>query len=62
MPDEQADDVRERQWGYVGWSTRLSILARYDESALRARQGIALDPGFDAIETVYGMGYRWLAD
>ena len=20
---------------------------------------LALDPGFDAIETVYGMGYRW---
>jgi two-component system OmpR family response regulator len=22
----------------------------------------AVDPGFDAIETVYGMGYRWLGD
>ncbi|HZW59616.1 MAG TPA: proteobacterial dedicated sortase system response regulator [Woeseiaceae bacterium] len=22
----------------------------------------AIDPGFDAIETVYGMGYRWLGD
>ncbi len=22
----------------------------------------AIDPGFDAIETVYGMGYRWLSD
>jgi two-component system OmpR family response regulator len=26
------------------------------------RKFIALDPDFDAIETVYGMGYRWLAD
>ena len=25
------------------------------------RKFIAIDPGFDAIETVYGMGYRWLA-
>jgi two-component system OmpR family response regulator len=24
------------------------------------RKFIAVDPGFDAIETVYGMGYRWL--
>ena len=22
----------------------------------------ALDPGFDAIETVYAMGYRWVED
>jgi two-component system OmpR family response regulator len=26
------------------------------------RKFLAVDPGFDAIETVYGMGYRWLAD
>ncbi len=26
------------------------------------RKFLAIDPGFDAIETVYGMGYRWLAD
>jgi two-component system, OmpR family, response regulator len=26
------------------------------------RKFIVLDPGFDAIETVYGMGYRWLAE
>ena len=26
------------------------------------RKFIAIDAGFDAIETVYGMGYRWLAD
>jgi two-component system OmpR family response regulator len=26
------------------------------------RKFVALDPGFDAIETVYGMGYRWLAE
>jgi two-component system OmpR family response regulator len=26
------------------------------------RKFIAIDPGFDAIETVYGMGYRWLGD
>jgi two-component system OmpR family response regulator len=26
------------------------------------RKFLALDPNFDAIETVYGMGYRWLAD
>ena len=25
------------------------------------RKFLATDPGFDAIETVYGMGYRWLA-
>jgi len=25
------------------------------------RKFVAIDPGFDAIETVYGMGYRWLA-
>jgi len=25
------------------------------------RKFIAIDPDFDAIETVYGMGYRWLA-
>jgi len=24
------------------------------------RKFLAIDPGFDAIETVYGMGYRWL--
>jgi two-component system OmpR family response regulator len=26
------------------------------------RKFLAVDSGFDAIETVYGMGYRWLAD
>jgi two-component system, OmpR family, response regulator len=26
------------------------------------RKFAAVDPGFDAIETVYGMGYRWLAE
>lgn len=26
------------------------------------RKFIAIDPAFDAIETVYGMGYRWLVD
>ncbi len=26
------------------------------------RKFIAVDAGFDAIETVYGMGYRWLTD
>lgn len=26
------------------------------------RKFMAVDPDFDAIETVYGMGYRWLAD
>jgi two-component system OmpR family response regulator len=26
------------------------------------RKFIAIDPDFDAIETVYGMGYRWLVD
>ncbi len=26
------------------------------------RKFAAIDPGFDAIETVYGMGYRWLGD
>ena len=26
------------------------------------RKFIAIDAGFDAIETVYGMGYRWLTD
>jgi two-component system OmpR family response regulator len=23
------------------------------------RKFLAIDPAFDAIETVYGMGYRW---
>lgn len=26
------------------------------------RKFVAIDPAFDAIETVYGMGYRWLVD
>ena len=26
------------------------------------RKFVAIDPDFDAIETVYGMGYRWIAD
>lgn len=26
------------------------------------RKFVAIDPGFDAIETVYGMGYRWLSE
>ncbi|HNP37653.1 MAG TPA: proteobacterial dedicated sortase system response regulator [Woeseiaceae bacterium] len=26
------------------------------------RKFVAIDPDFDAIETVYGMGYRWLGD
>ncbi|MFQ5610108.1 MAG: proteobacterial dedicated sortase system response regulator [Woeseiaceae bacterium] len=26
------------------------------------RKFVAIDPAFDAIETVYGMGYRWLTD
>jgi two-component system OmpR family response regulator len=26
------------------------------------RKFAAVDPGFDSIETVYGMGYRWLTD
>ena len=43
---EQGGSIRERQWGYVGWTTILNILGRSDEAALRARQGIALDPSF----------------
>ena len=26
------------------------------------RKFVAIDPGFESIETVYGMGYRWLTD
>ena len=26
------------------------------------RKFVAVDPTFDAISTVYGMGYRWLTD
>ena len=26
------------------------------------RKFVAIDEDFDAIETMYGMGYRWLAD
>jgi two-component system OmpR family response regulator len=26
------------------------------------RKFLAVDPGFDRIDTVYGMGYRWRAD
>jgi len=26
------------------------------------RKFVAIDPGFNAIETAYGMGYRWLSD
>jgi two-component system OmpR family response regulator len=26
------------------------------------RKFVAIDAGFDAIETVYGMGYRWLSE
>jgi two-component system OmpR family response regulator len=26
------------------------------------RKFVAIDPGFSAVETVYGMGYRWLTD
>jgi two-component system OmpR family response regulator len=26
------------------------------------RKFISIDPGFDAVETVYGMGYRWLGE
>ena len=26
------------------------------------RKFVAIDPGFEAIETVYGMGYRWLSE
>jgi two-component system, OmpR family, response regulator len=26
------------------------------------RKFMAIDPGFDAVETVYGMGYRWLGE
>ncbi|MGB5347706.1 MAG: proteobacterial dedicated sortase system response regulator [Woeseia sp.] len=26
------------------------------------RKFVAIDPGFDSIETVYGMGYRWLVN
>lgn len=43
---EQGDDVRERQWGFVGWENGLITLGRVDEAALRLRQGIALDPSF----------------
>ena len=46
---EQGSDVRERQWGYVGWITMLGGLGRIDEAVLRARQGIALDPSFGKI-------------
>ena len=52
---EQGSDVRERQWGYVGWATSLLKLGRYDESELRARQGVALDPAF-------GKSYSNLSD
>ena len=46
---EQGTDIRERRWGYVGWTTMLNSLGRIDEAALRARQGVALDPGFGKI-------------
>jgi two-component system OmpR family response regulator len=26
------------------------------------RKFLAVDPGFDRIESVYGMGYRWVED
>ena len=54
---EQGSEIRERQWGYVGWSTTLSVLARYDEAVLRARQGIALDPAFGKIYANLGEAY-----
>ena len=54
---EQGSEIRERQWGYVGWSTTLSVLARYDEAVLRARQGIALDPAFGKIYANLGDAY-----
>lgn len=54
---EQGSDVRERQWGYVGWATRLTSLGRYSESELRARQGIALGPDFGKIYSNLADGY-----
>ena len=46
---EQSEVVSERQWGYVGWSASLTRQGLYDEAALRANQGIALDPSFGKI-------------
>ena len=51
---EQGDDIRERQWGYVGWAAQLLRLGHLDESALRARQGIALDPAFGKTYALLG--------
>ena len=55
---EQGSDIRERQWGYVGWTTKLNEFGRYDEAELRARQGIALDPEFGKIYSNLGDGYQ----
>ena len=52
---EEGSNVRERQWGYVGWSNMLAALGRVDEAVLRARQGIALDP-------LFGKPYTNLSD
>ena len=46
---EEGSEVRERQWGYIGWETMLNRIGRSDEAALRARQGIVLDPTFGKI-------------
>ena len=46
---EESGDVRERQWGYVGWASQLNIPGTYDESLLRAQHGSALDPSFGKI-------------
>ena len=54
---EQGNDVRERQWGYVGWDSLLSRQGRIDEAALRLRQGIALDPAFGKIYSNLGEDY-----
>ena len=51
---EQGNDIRERQWGYVGWSSQLAQSGHLDESELRVRQGIVLDPAFGKSYTNLG--------
>jgi len=43
---EQGRDIRERAWGYNGWTSAVLSLGDFDQALLLSKQVLALDPTF----------------
>ena len=55
-PEERKNELMDAAQAVLDDNTITSHIKRI------RRKFIVIDSSFDAIETVYGMGYRWLGD